>query len=315
MDVLDFINKDKKNYEHKPKEKDKPKVDMSWIELTRKDMLDHTLIYKPVTDADGMPYRCIHRPIELRITCSDQQGNSRRRCFEILEDPSLYGPLTEGERKLYDEVLGKFYAINDMQVERTWTKSRKQLTIFYAYSMALVDGTLKQVLEKPTLSLVMHSSQKFLENFHKQCDTKNTVFGTNAWLGEFYDLKVPTSVMTLKTSKANIGFDVTVDFIQNRPTQVTADELLQAKESVKSLNDVKFSNKFDPQWFQDVNWMLNNWMAENSNQHTTVPVDTALDQVQTEIESGEAMAASEVPPMQNADGEIQPPDPNLQMKA
>ena len=314
-DVLDFINNDRKNHTFVPKE-NKPKApNMSWMKLTHKTMLDHMLIYKPILDSEGFPYRCIYRPLELHITCHDDSGNSRRRSFEILEDPSLYGHLTEGEMSLYNEVRGKFYAINDMGVQNTWIKSYKQMTIFYAYAMAIIDGNLKQVLEAPTLSLVMHTSQKFLENFHKQCDSKNAVLGSNSWLGDFYNLDKPESVMTVKTTKANIGFDVVVDFIANRPTQITPDELKKAKESVRSLNEVKFAAKFDPQWFEDVNKQFTNWMTEQANQHTTEPVNTELDKVQTEIQSGEAMNASSVPPMANANGEITPPDPNLQMKA
>lgn len=319
VDVLDFVKKDKLDNAPKPKEEKKPRVYANFLKLTDKRNLDHTLVYKPIKDAKGVPYRRIHSAMEFHIKTHDDAGNYKFRTYEIFEDPSNYGPLTDKERELFEEVKSNIYQINDMKDSKSaWMKVSKFLTIFYAYSYSFINSDNKNELENPVLSLVTHSSSKLLENFHKACETKNAVYCTESWLRDYYSLESPGKTFVVKTSKAekSFGFDVTVDFLElpADALKVSVDDLKKAQESTRDLDEVRFKAKFDPAYFEEILKVCKNWFAERANSVTETPVDSELDNVKTEMESQSEMKTSDVPPLGSNSEDIQPPDPNIQMR-
>jgi len=321
VSILNFLHKDQENHKPKDKEKPKKKVNSSFLGLTDKQWRGYNYIYKPILDVNNHPFRRVNNPIEFHIQSHDDNGNSRWFHFNFLEGVGNYHGLTQDEIDVYNKALALVYQIKDMNAG-PWIKSSKEKTLFYAYSMALLteeNGKMVNKLENPTLQLVYHNSANFLKAFYKSSNMKSEIRGSESWILDYYSLDRPDCVFAVKTVRADIGFDVAFEFVDGRKSDVTPDQLKSLKDEssevhVGDLETVLYSSKFDRGYFELIIRVCNNWLAEQANQHTDKPIDSNLDSVQTEIESGGEINSSSVPPLGSTNGDIPLPDASIQMK-
>jgi hypothetical protein len=310
MDIGRFLEKDKNDNAKKPMGN---KIKSGYLTLTDKKSLGHTFICKPLLDTNELPFRRIKNPTELHIQVPNQQGEMKWKMYGILGNKLDYGRLTNAENDAYDKAVELINEVGNWGDPSAWLSTRKVKIIFYAYALKLIDKQGTDKLESKGLTLCTTTSASFADAFYSQNEQKTKVFGSGAWINDYFSCDHPERNMVVTTAKAekSFGFTTTLDFLE-RPPEVTVDELKAAVEQLGDLNNVTVKASFDIQYFQEIIQVCENWLKDRKNLRTTQPVETPTDKIQTEVAATNGPTGTPVTPI--GESTNPPPPPNVQMK-
>jgi len=316
MDILKFLEKDKNDNQKSNSGNKSTKG--NYLTLSREEFRGCTYIYKPLLDVDGAPYRRIHNPMDLVIRVPDESGNIRRRNYSILGNPDDYGRLTEGEKKLYNQAKDLMVEVGEWGEEGCWISTRKLNVIFYAYSLALLDknGNDKLQSTEKGFAIVNHTSADFLNALHNVRETKSKVLGGGTWISKYYDVEYPAHNIIVTTAQSDRGFGmkVTLDFMEREPV-VTVDQLKEAQEQCKDLNELSPRASFNPDFFQEIVKVCSDWKKVKLAEKSSTPVESNLDKMKTEIaDETVGNTGTPVTALGQKLPEGEPPAPTAEMK-
>lgn len=311
MDITKFLEKDKELERRPNKER---KSLFQYITLSKKAHFGLTFIYKPLLDTQKRPFRRILNPYELHINTINAEGKNRWMTYGIYGDVNCYGRLNQEERDAYNKASQLMHMVGEWGEESAWATARKMKTIFYAYALKFLNPHNKDFLESPGLTLVEHTSSRLLTSFHKVSDTKTSVFGSNSWIEPYFNTANPNHNIIVKTTAADIGMDVVVDFME-RNSGISQEVLEEAATNVGDLDNLCVKNSFDLNYFKEIITVCEDWIARKQGVTSSVVIPSSIDNVQLEVASKESNIGVAVTPLGKPiiDAEILPPD--IQMKS
>jgi len=286
IDLNEFLDEEQKATEKKPKEPKSKRKYSGRIELSNKMFVGSTLIYKPVLDKCKRPFRRISGLNEVHIKIPDDNGTDKWQHFTYLSDPNGYTNMNAMLQKKYNQLVELANKVSLWGSPNGWVKSRKNYTIFYALGLSLKDKDGNEVFKEPELKLFCHSSAGFVKSFLTAREAKAQTKKKNpGWISKYFDVNDNNNIMSVTTKKADIGFDVSVQFDYDEdgtyefPQEATYAEFINdlatevcPTELVEATLDYRIKQ-------------LETWIAQESQQTTAKPAPAGAVETKKDIEN------------------------------